>query len=292
MRSIAVTHQLIEQERIKLWLLIAKEATQRRSGTRLTAQPVTNQQRNVFAPIGQTRNHDLVMKPATQLQTNPLWMIGRTDHADIGTTRTRLLSQANVLTAALHHTQQHRLKINRKISDLIQKQRPTLGDTDESFAFLHARIGEVATIPKQQRGANSRRQCGSVFTDQRSRTAYRQAMKGLGNQLLSDSAFPQHQHMTIPGCAGRKLFAKCPDRGALSYDSVSICHPKGFRALDGIEAQHRPLTAPYTEQKKLLLQVNRIAMSHLRSTGKNAIHPHRTAPDVAHAQLISIDNDL
>lgn len=149
--------------------------------------------------------------------------VGRGDEADVHFVLGRIAHFAE--TPRFQHAEQLPLRFLAQVGDLIQKQRPLMGDLEKS-ALSGDRPGERALdMPKQFALQERRGQRGTVAGQQGEVSAAAMLMDRADDHLLAGSTFASHQDRAF---GGSNAFDEGED---LPHGGAGAEHP--FKALTG-----------------------------------------------------------
>ena len=173
---------------------------------RVLLHEVVDQQRNVFAPIGQPRQidrHDfqpMVQIFAKRAGGNRLLQVAIRGRQNPHIHFHRLVRADARDLAALQHAQQLDLRRNRHVADFVQKQRAAVGVFE--FALpIGRRIGErAANVAEQLALQNVLAQRRTIERHERPLLPRAVLMNRLGDQLLAGARVALDQH----GGVGRR----------------------------------------------------------------------------------------
>jgi hypothetical protein len=159
---------------------------------------VARQQQNVVPALPQRRQHDGKLKQAV-VEVFPQAAVfdhllrvavGRADDARIE--GDRFVAAHPLEGAVLKRTQELRLKVEAHLADLVEKDRPAVGLLELADALLLG-VGKGALfVPEEGAFHQLRRHGRAVDLHERPLLAVGVVVNGLGDELLSGSAFPLH----------------------------------------------------------------------------------------------------
>ena len=173
---------------------VGQAVTQRRQLDLDAAQPVEQ----VFAELSRA---DQFAQPS----------MGRRDDSHIG--RPRLVRANSAVLPRLQKPQQLDLHGHRRVTDLIEEQRPPFGLFDQSRSFV-GRAGEGSSRVAEQFALQHRRiQSGQANGSERTSLPSAVSMNRSGHQFLADPGFAHDQDGRV-GCHGESnLFVDLLHRG-------------------------------------------------------------------------------
>ena len=104
--------------------------------------------------------------------------------------------------ARLERAKEHRLQRRRRLADLVEEERPAVGQLEEAAARgLRAREGALH-VPEELARHELRRQRGEVLRDEAAALARAALVDGGGDELLADAGLAVEQHVGVG--AGRR----------------------------------------------------------------------------------------